>query len=91
LELPTIQYVTRSRKVLEGDEFNLFCASKGQSNSINLYEHIGRHLYLVSQGKGFTRKVVKAAKSKTYTCEVESDRVHVEEDFSIDVLSEFYL
>ena len=88
--LPTILHVTNTKEVLEGEEITLFCVSKGQSDTVKLFDRRSKHSYLVANGKGFLKKIMKLNHSSTYVCEVEASGVRAKEDFSITVAGAYF-
>ena len=84
--LPTIQHVTNNKEVLSGKEVILFCASKGRSDSINLFKQDNTHYYQLAKGKGFIKKSIKATETSSYMCEIESSGIRAKEDFKISVV-----
>lgn len=78
------------KEVLEGEEMTMFCVSKGESDTIKLFNRRSKHSYLVAKGKGFLKKIMKLNHSSTYVCEVEASGVRAKEDFSITVVGMYF-
>lgn len=68
----------------------MFCVSKGKSDTIKLFNHKGKHSYLVEKGKGFVKKIMKLNQSSKFVCEVEAGGIRAKESFSIIIAGMYF-